>query len=118
MSGASGLPRPGALLRSHYANIASQSGTHDSVEKSHAARFEFVDRADELEAAVGRLPASFERSKDLPHGPAYIGLDGLDDHCFRGELRVERLKPRNNAIHEKLDARKLAGSVQARLEGR
>ncbi|HEY5768474.1 MAG TPA: hypothetical protein VIS71_01395, partial [Terrimicrobium sp.] len=77
------------------------------LEEPHAARFDFVDRADELDAPLGLAFPAFGRFENLAHAPADIGLDGLREHCLRGELRIEIGEAGQDGIDEKLDARML-----------
>jgi phosphatidylserine/phosphatidylglycerophosphate/cardiolipin synthase-like enzyme len=46
-----------------------------SLEKSDAARFDYVNRADELDASLGLTLAAFGRFENLAHAPANICFD-------------------------------------------
>src|SRR5262245_22660217 len=61
------------VIHAHAAEMVAKSRT---LQPAHAARFNFVDRPDELHAPFGEPGLALGRAGDLMHGPAHVGFHG------------------------------------------
>ena len=66
--------------------------------------FNVIDGAGQFHASFMLPFADLGRFQDLAHAPSHIGLDRLGEKLDRGELRIEMIERRNDAIDQQLDS--------------
>src|SRR5947209_12405470 len=74
-----------------------------SFEKTDPARFDLVDRADQLHAPLGLVIATFRGFTNLAHAPLHIGLNCRGVQGLRIERQVEVGQAGQDMIHQNLN---------------